>query len=196
MNRRPQFSNRMSGIEFDNWFWHKDELDEICKTLGIASNARKNELRRRIIEFLETGKVTIDIPKPYSSFDWKKEPLRLETVITDSVVFGKNLRSFMKDQVGVKFSFSAAFMEWVRNNEGKTLEDAVEYWQELNIKTKSGFRFDMSDYNVMNKYLDDFLKDNPKLKREDGMNCWQAKKFLPAPKGLVKYEPEDLRLSK
>ena len=184
----------MTSTEFDNWFWHKEELDEFCKLLGIPFNTRKNELRRRIIEFLETGMVTFQTPKPTSSFDWKKESLSLETVITDSVVFGKNLRTFMKQQVGTKFSFTAAFMDWVRNNEGKTLADAVLYWQELSTKTQSGFRFDMSDFNVMNKYLDDFLGDNPTLKREDGMKCWQKKKYYPAPKGLVKYHSEDLLL--
>ena len=194
MERRPVFRTDMSGCDFDQWYWSKEELDKICKQLSIPANARKNELRRRIIQFLEEGEVTISHIAINSDFDWAKEELKLNTVITDSIKFGQNLRRFMKKHTGDDFSFSGAFMAWVKENKGKTLEDAIDYWFTLKEKTKNGFRMDMSDFNVMNKYLEDFLNDNPQLKRDDGMKCWQLKKYYPAPKGLVRYEPQDLGL--
>jgi len=191
---RPEMSATMTASEFDSWYWSKDELSEFCKENDIPANARKNELRRRIIQFLSGEQITIEKHERHSKFDWSKADLSLETIITDSVKFGQNFRRFMKSQVGDKFSFSNPFMTWVKENEGKTLEDAVDFWYSLQVKVKNGYRMDMSHFNVMNKYLDDFLEDNPNLKRDDGMLCWSIKKYYPAKKGLVKYEQSDLSL--
>lgn len=193
---RPALSTKLNSEEFDNWYWSKEELEAFCRILDISATARKNELRRRIIQFLNGEEVIIAKGIISSKFDWTKADLRLDTVITDSVKFGQNFRRFMKEQVGDKFSFSNAFMTWVRENEGKTLEDAIDFWYSLQVKVKNGYKMDMSDFNVMNKYLDDFLADNPSRKREEGMICWSIKKYYPARQGLVKYEQSDLSLAR
>lgn len=194
MKIRPKINQITSGEAFDQWYWSKEELVHFCQQNEIPSQARKNELRRRVIEFLDTGQVTIESTKKKSNFDWSKEVLSDDTIITDSVKFGRNLRKYMKVRVGDRFSFSSSLMNWFKDNVGSTLNEAVEYWHELEQKNANGYRLDMSDFNVMNKYLEDFLTDNPKLSRNQAMHCWQIKKYHPAPKGLVKYHPADLGL--
>ena len=192
MELRPDFVEIKTGHDFDQWYWSKEELTEICRASKIPHNARKNELRRRIIQCLNGEPLNIEQKVIESNFDWARAELSPDTLITDSIKFGKNLRSFMKAAVGPKFSFSNAFMVWMREHTGHTLADAIEYWHALQVKTKAGYRMDMSDFNVMNKYLDDFLKANPTRKRDEGLQCWYIKKMGPAPGGQVKYEPKDL----
>lgn len=194
MKIRPKINQITSGEAFDQWYWSKEELVHFCQQNEIPSQARKNELRRRVTEFLDTGKVTIEPTIKESNFDWSTEVLSDDTIITDSVKFGRNLRNYMKARVGDRFSFSNSLMNWFKENVGSTLNEAVEYWHELEHKKANGYRLDMSDFNVMNKYLEDFLTDNPELSRNQAMQCWQIKKYHPAPKGLVKYQPADLGL--
>ncbi|MEM6261760.1 MAG: DUF6434 domain-containing protein [Bacteroidota bacterium] len=193
MSTRPPFESLTTGEAFDNWYWSKEELTKFCKQLNIPATARKNELRRRIIQHFKGESITLKKVVIQSNFNWAKEVLTPETVITDSIKFGQNLRAFFKQEIGKKFSFSNPFMAWMRENPGKTLADAVGFWHVLQEKTRKGYRMDTSDFNVMNKYLDDFLKDNPNLKRDQGLICWGAKKYYPAKGGQVKYESADLR---
>ncbi|MEM6644257.1 MAG: DUF6434 domain-containing protein [Bacteroidota bacterium] len=193
MDTRPPFKDITTAADFDRWYWMKNELVEICKSLGLPSNDRKNELRRRVIDHFNGAKYLRVSSRPKSNFDWSKETLSLDTVITDSVTFGNNLRTFMKLHI-TKFSFNIEFMEWIKSNLGKTLEEAVIIYPVLLQEIKRGKKLDKSDYNVMNAYLESFLANNPKLQRDDAMKCWQIKKYLPAPKGLVKYDPSDLTL--
>jgi len=193
MEKRPLFTLDMNSKFFDQWYWSKDELIDICKKLDISFAARKNELRRRVIEYLDTGQVTIEILPIESSFNWAHEVLTLDTVITDSVSFGKNFRNFMKQQIGNKFVCSNDFMVWVRNSVGMTLRDAVDFYYKLQQDVEGIYHIDMSDFNVMNAYIDDFLEDQKDKKRSDALKCWGHKKYYKAPQGQVKYDSSDIR---
>ena len=194
MKTRPNFEEIEDAEDFDNWYWMKEELVAICKASNIHFNGRKNELRQRIIDQMNGKKITKSkTQKPTSNFNWAKEKLTLKTVITDSVTFGKNLRHFMKSQIS-GFVSSAEFMDWVKQNPGKTLQDAVDIYFKIETDKKKGIKIDKSDFNVMNAYIDSFLKANPNLSRKEALKCWDIKKYMPAKKGLVKYEDADLKL--
>ncbi|QLG44844.1 hypothetical protein HYG79_05585 [Costertonia aggregata] len=47
----------------------------------------------------------------------------------------------MKSRIGTKFSCHGDFMHRVRKNEGKTLEDAIAIWHELEDRKKRHFTF-------------------------------------------------------
>ncbi len=196
--KRPDFENIKSGTEFNRWYWLKEEMVVICKKSHLPSNGRKFELRDRIMFALDNnGKIK---PKPNkvktkSKFNWAKSELTLKTKITDNVSFGPNFRRFMKSQIGNSFSCNSDFMVWVKANEGKTLENAIQkYYQLEKRKENPEFKREIADNNMFNQYTRDFMEDNPKQSLKNVRKYWLLKKQLPTKNGFVKYEKSDLEL--
>ncbi len=197
---RPDFSNIKSGTEFNHWYWLKEEMIEICKQAGLPVTGRKFDLRDRIMFALDNnGKIKPQSKKKkvLSSFNWSKSQLTLETVITDNISFGPNFRRFMAGQIGNKFQCHSDFMDWVKSNEGKTLEDAVLKWLELESrKDDPSFRRGIADNNMYSQYIRDFLDDNPRQNLKNVRKFWLLKKQLPSEDGFIRYEKSDLDLIK
>ncbi|MEM7486927.1 MAG: DUF6434 domain-containing protein [Bacteroidota bacterium] len=196
--KRPDFENIKSGAEFNTWYWLKEELVEICKRAGLPIVGRKFELRDRIMFALDNNGKVKPPPKrkkTTSKFNWAKSKLNLDTVLTDNVSFGPNFRNFMKGQIGAKFQCHSDFMDWVRANGGKTLEDAVNQWMELEKrKDNPNFKRKIADNNMYAQYTRDFLEDNQRKTLKDAKKYWLLKKQLPTEDGFVTYERSDLEL--
>lgn len=132
--------------------------------------------------------------KPSSSFNWAKDPLFLDTQITDSITFGKHFRSFMTDAIGKKFVCHSDFMAWVKTNIGATLEDAIVAWQMLeNRKLNPEFRRVIAPQNMLIQYARDFFDDNPELTQAQMMTCWRYRKSQPVTNGTISYKPTDIK---
>ena len=88
--QRPDPSQIDTGSEFHRWYWLKKELIAICKQMGLPSSGSKFELRDRIMYALDNeGKLLPSMKKKHtSSFNWSKEELHPDTVITDNISFG------------------------------------------------------------------------------------------------------------
>jgi hypothetical protein len=130
---RPNIDDISSGESLKKWYWLKAELVAFCKKIGINYSGSKFEILDRIALSLDAEKVVLEEKKvkPSSKFDWSKETLTLDTLITDSYTNGLNTRTFFREYCGSKFSFNIAFMSWMKHNVGKTLRDAVEEWNRL-----------------------------------------------------------------
>ncbi|TRX60803.1 cytoplasmic protein [Fulvivirga sp. M361] len=149
---RPTFIAIKSGEEFNQWYWSKAEMEDICKQSGLPYSGSKFELRDRIMHALDhNGEV---LPrerskKTTSNFDWSKTALSIYTIITDNVSFGPNFRNFMKSKIGKKFTCHSDFMEWIKNNSGKTLGDAIAKWAELEERKKDpAFKRSIAAHNM------------------------------------------------
>ncbi|WP_422082239.1 DUF6434 domain-containing protein [Ulvibacterium sp.] len=196
---RPDFSEITSGQEFNKWYWLKEELVEICKQAQIPYAGRKFELRDRIVFMLDhPGQPlpTVQKKKPKSSFNWAKAQLSPGTKLTDNVSFGPNFRNFMKSQIGPKFSCHSDFMDWVKSNPRKTLEEATLMWHELEDRKKNpNFKRVIAKNNMLAQYVRDFLKDNKKKTLKDALYFWNLKKQRPTETGYIVYEKTDAKLS-
>lgn len=195
---RPNFKDIQTSAEFNNWYWLKAELIEICKQIDLPYTGRKFELRDRIMYAMDNDGALLPSPpkkKRSSRFNWAKAVLSLETVITDNVSFGPNFRRFMRLQIGDHFSCHSDFMDWVKANVGKTLKDAVFEWEALERRKEDpNFRRAIAAHNMFNQYIRDFLDDNPGNTFKAAKQYWDLKKQLPAKEGFVRYEAGDLKL--
>lgn len=63
--------------------------------------------------------------------DWHKEPLSLDTRITDTYKTTQNVRRFFKEKTGKDVHFSSEFMAWMKANVGKSLREAVAYYKTI-----------------------------------------------------------------
>jgi len=187
---RPPFEEIQSGAEFMKWYWLKEELVAACAKLGLPKNGSKFELRNRLTHYLETGEVlALKSPKKDSTFNWAKEELTLDTIITDNVSFGPNFRGFMKEQLGSRFSCTSEFMDWVKANTGKRLREAVAYWKWLEgRKQDPTFKRKIASHNMYSQYIRDYVEANPGTSLSDAKVEWMKDKQKPNEDGFVKYE--------
>ncbi len=198
MEKRPNLSKEISIKDFKDFYWLKKELIEFCSNEGLKTSGGKIEISQRIENYLITGQKELkqvkEKTKPTSNFDWKNEKLSLETIITDNYKNTKNVRLFFENQIGKKFTFNVEFMNWMKTNSGKTLEDAIGEWKRIKSDNKKRTEpTKIAPQFEYNTYLRDFLIDNPHLKREIGIKLWNIKKTL---RGNNKYEKTDLKLLK
>lgn len=196
MDNRPILNKSISTKDFQDFYWLKKELSKFCKEESLGSTGSKVELSNRILLYLKTGKTQIVTPKkkvkPNSMFDWHKESLRLNTIITDNYKNTQNARRFFIDQIGNHFKFNVKFMNWMKSNSGKTLKDAVNAWKRIKIESKnSSGKKDIAAQFEYNKYLRDFLAANPNSNRAIGIRLWNIKKTR---RGDNVYRSDDLEL--
>lgn len=190
---RPKLTEVDTFEDFDRWYWPVAEMQEFCRENGIPYTGLKADLRERLSCFFRGDPLpTLNKAKKSS---WAKMDLHLDTVITEDISFGYNLRGFFKNEIGAKFVCSSVFMKWVKANPGRTLRQAVEYWYELHdLASKPGFRQEIDRCNNYLQYLRDIRDANPSLSQEDAKRCWDIKARLPADAGYVQYEKEDILL--
>jgi hypothetical protein len=198
LTKRPDLINIGSGTEFKQWYWLKEELVVMCKELQVSYSGSKADLTNRIADFIDFGlKRKLDSnkvrgKKKVSKFNWARSSLNLKTVITDSYTNGPNTRAFFKIQCGKEFSFTIPFMDWMRENVGRTLEDAVMEWRKQYQERKDpNFKSVIPPSNQYNKYIRDFFDDNPGKSIREARHYWMLKRSLP---GKHIYEKSDFDL--
>lgn len=197
---RPTIETIGSGTQLRRWYWRKDELIAHARRLGLKTTSGKFVILDRIAHFLDTGEKQFPGDRkasPTSKFDWHSEVLSMQTKITDSYKNTQNVRRFFKAALGDGFKFDIAFMEWMKTNTGKSLEDACAAYLHLRNEAKTpGFQTRIKDHNQFNQYTRDFLADNPKLRMGDVRRVWALKIQMPSETGRHVYDPADLKLGR
>ena len=194
---RPDINEIETGDELKRWYWLKQELVDFCKRTQLSYVGAKFDILEGIAIALDKGVTKTEkisqTAKPTSKFLWSKSLLSLDTVITDSYTNGPNTRKFFKQHCGEKFHFSIPFMDFIKNNCGKTLQDAINEWQRLNTQSKDkNFKSEIPAGNQYTKYIRDFFADNPNMTVEQARHFWKLKRSLPLGKHV--YEKKDLKL--
>ncbi|WP_224813577.1 DUF6434 domain-containing protein [Hasllibacter sp. MH4015] len=195
---RPSIATCTTGADLKQWYWRKAELVDHARTLGLRTTGAKFDILDRIAHFLDTGQR--DLPKakpakPTSAFDWHSAALTPDTVLTDSYRNTQNVRRFFKAQLGQKFTFSIAFMDWLKANAGKTLADACDAWRVLEARKKDpNWQTQIRPHNQFNQFTRDILADNPDLDMDAVRRIWARKIERPSPDGRHVYDPSDLSL--
>ena len=191
MNDRPKLSKIISINDFKDFYWLKEELVDFCRRENLPTVGGKIEITRRIEEYLISGKriSSLKQEKAKSTFDWTKEVLSLNTIITDSYKNSENVRAFFIKYIGEHFKFNVRFMNWMKISCGKTLKDAIEQWtliySDRNTNKSPKIIAPQFEYNT---YIRDFLKDNHTT-REVAIKYWNVKKKL---RGDNIYKRSDL----
>ncbi len=193
MDKRPPLNKQISVKDFKDFYWLKEELLTFCRSEGLPLKGSKIELANAIVLYLETGKKSKNIViKTTSSFDWAKEVLTLDTIITDNYKNAENVRAFFVTQLGKGFKFNVQFMNWMKANVGATLADAVKAWQDIQTANKNNTApKDIAPQFEYNTYIRDFLADNPTLSRAEAIAFWKIKRSM---RGDNIYKKSDLKL--
>lgn len=124
-----------------------------------------------------------------TKFDWNKEVLSPETVITDSYKNTENVRTFFVAQIGDHFYFTVEFMNWINHHQGQPLSDAILRWEELREKKKDNtFKSEIASQLEYNRYIRTFLAANPALTLADAIKYWKLKRVRKEGREYVKTD--------
>lgn len=184
--------------ELKRWYWTKAELTDLARYHGLTRSGSKFEVLDRIATFLETGEIPekrTASSKQMSKFDWGHTPLALTTTITDNYRNTQNVRAFFQVHIGPSFQFTIAFMEWMKNSAGRPLSEAVtEYERQVQDSLDPSKQTTIKPHNQYNRYMRDFIADNPSASISDARKAWNNKRKFPTKNGLHFYQKDDLWL--
>ena len=178
METRPDFSQIKSFQEFSKYYWYREELQKICKALGLDSSGMKAELNRVIEEYFKGNKIA---PKPKTARTGAVEKpgangkpgapskpknraaanLSLDTgLIECGFTFGPRFRDFFRSQTGVaNFKFNVDMVATAKKvkedgDTSFTLGDLLDIW----YGKKTYAKYDKVSLQ-WNKFVKDFCSD-------------------------------------
>ena len=158
MESRPDFDKITSFDQFNKYYWYREEISQICKSLGLEYRGTKQELNH-IIEAYFKGHLIKKSPR-------KKVKKQVETISLDSPLL----------ECG--FSFNAKFREYFAAVTGispfKFTADMATAWRKVKSEKDGNFTiqdllkvyYGQSDYAKYdhsvcqwNQFLKDFCAD-------------------------------------
>ena len=122
--QRPDFSEIKSFEEFSKYYWYREELQKICRALGLKSNGGKIELNKVIEAYFNGEK---HFPEKHASPrhpEVVSSSLSLNTSLIEcGFTFGPRFRKFFEKETGIKpFKFNVDMVATVKKvKETKTL---------------------------------------------------------------------------
>ena len=199
-SNKHKLNKELSSAEFKEYYFLKEELKEFCRNEGLKISGSKNQLEKRIIYYLDTGKSLDDsnsiekddkpirpnFQKSNKTKATTSKEIRLDSILGENFKCSEDKREFFEKEIGKGFKFKVKFQKWLKANPNKTYQDAINAYHELqnsNEKTEIDKQFQY------NQYIRDFFKDNDDKTLNDAIKCWNYKKSI---KGHNKYEKSDL----
>lgn len=178
---RPNLTKNIRLIDFQSYYWLKEELRVFCRQNGLSPTGSKKELTVRIEVYLQTGEIQMP-NRVKKAKTQKQEILSLDTVITESHRCTQQARAFFKSVIGPKFHFSTFIQKYFKENVGKRYRDAVAAWYEEEERKKSpSYRKEIAPQFEYNQFIRDYFADplNKGKGREEAINVWNKVKKLP-----------------
>lgn len=158
MNERPDFNKIESYNEFIKYYWYRDELKKICKSLGVVSNGTKQELNYYIEQYFN-GNIIKD--KKYKASKVKDSSISLDSkLLKCDFCFNQKFREYFSKLANItNFKFyanMATTWRMVKKNNDKnfTIQDMLDVY----YGKKEYAKYDNS-FCQWNKFLKDFCAD-------------------------------------
>ncbi len=187
---RPDLNDQLSSDTFRQYYYLKAELTAFCREQGLPTSGGKLELTERVAHYLATGQTLKASPRKAS--EKAAAPLSENTKIEPNFRCTERHRQFFTTQIGPGFTFNVSFQKWLRENPGKTYQEAIVAYGQIIAARKKG-KTDIGRQFEYNTYIREFFADNQGKSLEEAIKCWRYKKSLP---GHNRYEPTDLEALK
>ena len=103
---RPDFKDIKSFEEFNRYYWYREELSQICKSLGLEYRCTKQEMNLIIEQFFKGNRVEKSVRKVNKN---QTEPINLNTPLLEcGFSFNQKFRDYFSTVTGVNpFKFNA-----------------------------------------------------------------------------------------
>lgn len=155
---RPDFRDIKSFEEFNRYYWYRDELSQICKSLGLEYRCTKQELNHIIEQYFKGNRIEKFLSKGNKN---QSKVVTLDTPLLEcGFSFNQKFRDYFSAVTGVNsFKFNAdmatAWRKVKRDNDIKfTIQDMIKiYYGESDYA-----KYDNSVCQ-WNQFLKDFCTD-------------------------------------
>lgn len=168
---RPAFKEIKTFAEFSKYYWYREELQKICKSLGIKSSGMKAELNHVIEEYYKGSLIEENKKGPAAKTkqEAKDKALTLQTGLLEcGFSFGPRFREFFSAQTGIKnFKFNVDMVASVKKVK-ETQDSTFTLGDLLDIfyGKKTYAKYDKISLQ-WNKFVHDFCKDPESSKFAD-----------------------------
>lgn len=120
----------MSGDELRRWYWHKDELADFARLLGVRATGSKQTLTARLaatLDGLPFTEPTTGRPRTTAQLAGQ---LSAATTIPPGQRCSQPVRAWFVEQVGPSFRFDDAMRSFFATTDGtQTLQDALDHYR-------------------------------------------------------------------
>ena len=155
---RADFSNIKSFEEFNRYYWYREELSQICKSLGLEYRGTKQELNHIIEQYFKGNRIEKSIRKVNKK---QAKAITLNTPLLEcGFSFNQKFREYFSVVTGVDpFKFNADMATaWrkvkAENDLNFTIQDMLKVYY-------GGLDYAKYDHSVCqwNQFLKDFCSD-------------------------------------
>lgn len=155
---RPDFSNIKSFEEFNRYYWYREELSRICKSLGLEYRSTKQELNYIIEQYFEGNRIEKSIRKVNKK---QAEAITLDTPLLEcGFSFNQKFREYFSVATGVEpFKFNADMATaWRKVKAGNDLNFTIQDMLRVYYGESDYAKYDHSVCQ-WNQFLKDFCSD-------------------------------------
>ena len=96
---RPSLTADLTGKEFREYYFLKEEIKDFCRANGLKVSGSKNDLEKRICHFLDTGKVLNESKPDYVKAEDSGE-ITLDSKIGTNFRCSEDKRKFFENEIG------------------------------------------------------------------------------------------------
>lgn len=162
MEKRPEFQEIKSFEEFCKYYWHREELSQICKLLGLEYRSTKQELNSTIEEYFKGNNIKKVVIKKEKK---KVENITLETPLLEcGFSFNTKFREYFSSLTGISpFKFNADMAtSWRKVKKDKDLNFTIQDMLNVYYGKSDYAKYDNSVCE-WNQFLKDFCSDKSSL---------------------------------
>ena len=155
---RPDFSNIKSFEEFNRYYWYREELSQICKSLGLEYRRTKQELNYIIEQYFKGNRIEKSVKKVKKK---QTEAITLNTPLLEcGFSFNQKFREYFSVATGVEpFKFNADMATaWRKVKAGNDLNFTIQDMLKVYYGESDYAKYDHSVCQ-WNQFLKDFCSD-------------------------------------
>ena len=155
---RPDFNNIKSFEEFNRYYWYREELSQICKSLGLEYRSTKQELNYIIEQYFKGNRIEKSVRKVKKK---QAEAITLNTPLLEcGFSFNQKFREYFSVATGVEpFKFNADMATaWRKVKAGNDLNFTLQDMLKVYYGESDYAKYDHSVCQ-WNQFLKDFCSD-------------------------------------
>ena len=156
--KRPDFKDIHSFEDFDLYYWYREELSQICKSLGLEYRGTKQELNEIIHQYFLENKVDKRVNKRKTK---QVEDITLNTPLLHCAFsFNQKFRDYFSAVTGISpFKFNADMATaWRKVKKDKDITFTIQDMIKIYYGESDYAKYDSSACQ-WNQFLKDFCSD-------------------------------------
>jgi hypothetical protein len=174
--QRPSLTPALSGAELLRWYWLKEELVVLARTLGVGTGCGKADLTARLAATLDGVPPPPTAPRSVGVVAKQLSgTLTRDSVIPPGQRCSEHLRRFMVAAVGPGFRFDGPMRRFVAEGVGRTLGEAVDHWWASRSEPKE----EIAPQFELNRFVREWHRVHPGARRSDALAAWREHRALP-----------------